>query len=248
AFPTEPDAWAMDSRDEHIPNNTVRWESGPDSAIGQAPPEWNAIAARGGRTIELDDNLEDWMGLWWWDVDTTHTVVGPPATGSGSLRVVWDEEALWIGAIVRDDDLLNPAPREQPWAGDSLEIYLDLNTPDEIGMQVYNERVFQIQLVPSLPELPEGHLMFSRPENRSTEGIEHVTHTRHGGERVIVMHEIRLPWTSLGLEGPPERWLGFDWAINDLDADGISRSQMVWRGTMENWRDPSGFARIGLAE
>jgi Carbohydrate family 9 binding domain-like len=249
AFPTEPGAWAMDSRDEHIPNNTVRWESGPDSASGQAVPEWNAIAARGGREIHLDDNLEDWMGLWWWDVDTTHTAVGPPATGSGSLRAVWDDEALWIGAIVRDDDLLSPAPLEQPWSGDSLEIYLDLNAPDEIGTQGYNDRVFQIQVVPSLPDLPEGHLMFSRPEGLPTEGIEHVAHTRGGGERVIMLHEIRLPWASLGLDGPPpEHQMGFDWAINDLDADGISRSQMVWRGTMENWRDPSGFARIGLAE
>jgi len=35
-------------------------------------------------------------------------------------------------------------------------------------------------------------------------------------------------------------------AVDDLDEGATDHTQMIWRGTMNDWRDPSGFPRIKL--
>jgi hypothetical protein len=46
----------------------------------------------------------------------------------------------------------------------------------------------------------------------------------------------------------PGKTVNFDLGVNDSDGDTGRDSQLMWKGTDENWSDPSGFGSLNLTE
>lgn len=76
-----------------------------------------------------------------------HEIVRNPSITKASWRAQWDEDMLYLFVEVTDDAIYSP-PANQPWEGDGLELYLDLNP-------MVNQ-TFSYQLSEKTTWLPEG--------------------------------------------------------------------------------------------
>lgn len=231
-FPAVRGDWHRRMREAN-PAGTLAWRSGSDQATGEALPEWNAIPRR-------PSPLDWWSTLWPWQCGVERTVAGafapqPPAR----LFAAWDDEALWLRAEMPDEDIEEPTPRTRPWAGDALEVYLDLRSPGDLGRPGRGEGTHQIIAAPRAETVwLDGAL---------TDAVSAGGGTRREGEQRWWTLTLRVPWNALDLDGPPAgRVFGLDWGIDDLDRGSPMRAQMMWHGTVDNWRDAGGYARVVL--
>jgi len=152
------------------------------------------------------------------------------------------EELVLEGAVI-DDDVAPPLSPEQPWVGDGVEFFLDLREED-LGKAEYGPGVFQFFLLPPSPLFPRGRLAMWQPEIREMPGEYFQI------ERTAQGYQFRVAFPAggaFGVESLGERRLiGLDWVLDDLDSFSPRHTQMVWQGTSNNWRDPSGFPLLRL--
>ncbi|MDP6381446.1 MAG: sugar-binding protein, partial [Phycisphaerae bacterium] len=119
-----------------------------------------------------------------------------------------------------------------------IELYLDTRQERFLGRGIYNREVFQIYMIPGDGKDIEAH--FSRRPFRPRDAeIASVLSDR--GYRI----EARMPWRNFPWM-TPERMgvLGFDVAINARSAGGPRDYQIMWHGTVENWRNAINFGRM----
>lgn len=151
------------------------------------------------------------------------------------------EELILEGQVI-DDDVVPPLSPEQPWVGDGVEFFLDLRQED-LGKAEYGPGVFQFFLLPPSPLFPEGRLAMWQPD------IQEMPEEYFQIERTMQGYQFRVafPVEALETESLADRKLiGLDWVLDDLDSFSPRHTQMVWQGTANNWRDPSGFPLLRL--
>ncbi|MEX0776737.1 MAG: sugar-binding protein [Phycisphaeraceae bacterium] len=144
-----------------------------------------------------------------------------PADSSASLRMAWDDKALYLLVDVADDAFYQKWSDAESWRGDSLQLAFavsrrddpkagfDADRPSELavaltpqGPQVYRNMTFDVIGVPN------GAI----PESQAKATIRQ---TERGLEYAVV-----LSWASLGLERAPiaGQQLGIALTVNDADA------------------------------
>ncbi len=159
---------------------------------------------------------------------------------SGAARVAWDGDALWV-AVEITDDALRPELQGGAWSGDCVELFLDLRPPDEVGSAIMTGDVYQT-FCPS----PGAGEEKNPVSGRFPEGSQFITAKTPTGWLL----EARVPLASAPAPVQPGTRIGFDIALDDADnVDGeraTRKSQMVWRGTRNNFEDPSAYGSIEL--
>jgi hypothetical protein len=157
-----------------------------------------------------------------------------PADGSGTWKVLYDAENLYVIVEVTDDILQNDSASS--WQDDSVEVYLDggntkLSTPlsGDDHQYTFGWTTDDIQ-----GTNVAGY----------TEGIEHAQATTETGWRI----EIKMPWLSIqGALPQAGDLIGIDCYYNDDDDGGDSREgKMLSLSAEEFWNDASGWGTAVL--
>lgn len=168
---------------------------------------------------------------------------GGPDELSGEARLAYDDNALYLTVKVHDANLKAP----EPWpgvAGSSLELFLDLRTPEQgLGGAHYGDGVCQFLIRPELPGVKAAIWSPQLPDAVRS-GVAVTGKTQKDGYEVTVT----LPWRAFGLRRVPESF-GFDLGLNGAFPDQAKRkTQLMLFGTAQNFRSAAGFGRIHTQE
>jgi hypothetical protein len=167
-----------------------------------------------------------------WGLASTNSFVplADPADGSGTWKVLYDKENLYVLVDVTDDTLKNDSANA--WQDDSVEIYFD----------GYNTKL-------TTPLSGDDHqYTFGWTANDIqgtnitgyTDGIEQAQVTTATGWRI----EVKMPWLTIQRAAPAVRELiGIDCYYNDDDDGGDTREgKMLSYSPVEGWNDASQWA------
>jgi hypothetical protein len=172
-----------------------------------------------------------------WAVASTQNFVplDDPANGSGTWKVLYDADNLYVLVDMTDDVLQNDS--SSSWQDDSVEVYFDggntkLDTPlsGDDHQFTFGWTTDEIQGTNA-----DGY----------TEGIEHAQVDTDTGWRI----EIKMPWLSIqDATSQAGDLVGIDCYYNDDDDGGDSReNKMLSFSAVEGWNDASQWATAVLA-
>jgi hypothetical protein len=172
-----------------------------------------------------------------WALASTHSFVplADPADGSGTWKVLYDANNLYVLLDVTDDSLKNDST--SAWQDDSVEVYFDggntkLSTPlsGDDHQYTFGWTATDVQ---------------GTNITGYTAGIEQAQATTATGWRI----EIKMPWQSIQGKAPLARDLiGIDCYYNDDDDGGTTREgKMLSYSAVEGWNDASQWATASLA-
>jgi len=158
-----------------------------------------------------------------------------PADGSGTWKVLYDEENLYVLIDVVDDSLQNDSAAA--WQDDSVEVYFDgFNTKLTTALSGDDH---QYTFGWTADDIQGTNI------TGYTDGIEFAQVTTAAGWRI----EIKMPWLSIQGVAPQARDLiGIDCYYNDDDDGGDTREgKMLSLSTVEGWNDASQWGTAILA-
>ena len=209
-----------------VPDDIVALEIKPAPDAPPRPAPDSAVASYATLSPVVDGHLTEY------DLSTTftRTVVG---SSDNQVRFAsqWDKDYLYVGVQVVDADLQNDSP--ESWYDDNVELFLD---PTFNRGTTYDSLDRQLLLGwgdSTLSILPQA-----------LAGVQYAQANLVDGYSM----EMAIPWTQLGGGATAGHVLGFDVGVND-DDDGAEReAQLMWVGSGENFRNPSGFGRLVLAK
>ena len=156
---------------------------------------------------------------------------------SAMWRSGWDEYGfnLWVG--IQDDKFVKDS--DQPWADDSIEIYIDANGSREAKFDGQDD--FQLTFRMKDKTVSVGG---SSPK-RNTSGIRHKMVKTSTGYRL----EASIPWSLLNVKPQAGLRMGFDIQVNDDDNGHLRDAKISWNAAMDQaWKNPSLFGEVILAE
>ncbi len=170
-------------------------------------PKLECVLNRRENVVNLAEGLgqadRDWKG---------------PHDLSATAALTYDDTALHLAIDVEDDMHFQTGNPFKLWEGDGLQIALKMNDSDlsylqaELAYVPGKGPVAWVDKAPSHSRLAIGALPEEVTRTASREGS--VTHYR-----------IDFPWSSLGLNGPPQGAFRFSFLANDND--GAGRKQWI---------------------
>lgn len=212
--------------------------------------------------LRVDGDLGDWAGVPEVAVEGRARLVRQPQLYRGladlgaSLRLAWDDRALYLAATVRDDHFVQEQTGFNTWKGDCLQVGLD-TLPGRQGEATGNlladnasrgNTELDLALTSKGPEAYRT-ITFdpTKLPVRLLDGKEAQLAVKAvpGG----LVYEAALPWTSLGRTAAPpaDRQLGFALAVNDLDSpDQLDPKAIGLFGGICPVKDPAQFGRLVL--
>ena len=156
---------------------------------------------------------------------------------SAMWRSGWDDYGLnlWVG--IQDDQFVKDS--DQPWADDSIEIYIDANGSREGKFDGQDD--FQLTFRMKDQTVSVGG---SSPK-RNTSGIRHKMVKTNTGYRL----EASIPWKLLNVKPAVGLRMGFDIQVNDDDNGHLRDAKISWNAPLDQaWKNPSLFGEVILAE
>ena len=150
-----------------------------------------------------------------------HGKPSSPEDFSATLTLQADMKGTLRATVDVRDDLAGKPSRED-WDTDSIELFLDRSLFNG-GAEIYGSKTQQITFV-------------RHKKKQIVNGVSCTVSESVGGWRA----EICIPVLN-------NDWLGLDFAVNDSDGE-HRKSQLVWSGNGENYKNRSGFKVIRIAE
>ncbi len=201
----------------------------------------DAVIPSPGTMPRLDGSIDE---VWYFSEEhaiNTSQVGTPPSSDadcSGTWRALWNWEALYVLAIIKDESLTaDSGGGTNKWNDDSVEIYVDGdNSKDTSASGDLNAHQYTFWWGDEVWEEPSA----IHHGADSLVGVDYAVITTEDGYLI----EAKMPWMSImGKAAEPGQLIGFDVWIND-DDDGDTRdSQVSWYSTDGNgWQDPSVWA------
>jgi hypothetical protein len=161
----------------------------------------------------------------------------------GRLRLMWDEEHLYLGVEAQDDKYV-PRPERgmQGFAGDSIEFAVQ---PENILTPEANRYEFEIYR----PAGDEKYCASRRsplPPEMITNWQATISQTGRAGD---VNYQVAIPWPDIGIENPEiGKTFSFALVLNDSDAGRFTggRVRIRWFRGLDTGKDPSMFGDVTL--
>lgn len=168
--------------------------------------------------LTIDGSFQDW-GIDTYPIDNVVFGAGNwegRADLSGSMRVAWDEDYLYLAVRVRDDRYVQNATGRDLFKGDSLEILFDR----EISSDYYDSSLsaddYQLGISPGSPTPgvnPQAYLWFPRHIEGPRSNVIIGAASEEEGYRV----EVAIPWSVFEVTPSPGQHFGFAVSISDND-------------------------------
>jgi outer membrane protein assembly factor BamB len=165
-----------------------------------------------------------------------------PADCSARVTVRRTADAFEITVDVTDDVVTFAGVRRRQT--DGVEIYLDTRPDAERKKNPTRYGKGAVQII-CLPLAKNGAAIspgfWARSGAKPIPGLKATSFVRNNGYRIVV----HIPKDALKADYyVPEGELRIDVGINDTDAGGRRKSQIIWSGNNDNWLDPSCFGRV----
>ena len=177
-----------------------------------------------------------------WVTAPTYTFSHPRGnTAEGSdnqitLKAVWDQEYLSVAVEVIDNETV-AVDTDKPFQNDGIELLFDVKNKNASAWEgnPQEHKQFIVDFNKKTLVKPEGFAVEVRRADITTRSPEH-------------RYEVRIPWTSLGIERPTVGLeIGFDVANNDRDETG-EKVHFTYTGRDTNFLVPGKFARLELVD
>lgn len=182
--------------------------------------------------IVLDGAADDaWLNPEVLSMKAENILVGDGFTNadlSGEAKLLWDNDYLYLLALVKDDTKVNDS--ENTYEDDNVEFYFDVNNDkaDEYGA---NDVQYSFAW-------DDGTTVGTLPDGRSIVDIEYELSETTDGYLV----EARIPWTTLQASPSADQMIGIDFMINDDDNGAGRDGKLSWNASTDDaWQNPSIF-------
>lgn len=217
----------------------------------QVPSQKKVYAARAASPLKIDGSLADWdksssismkdisyfkEGLSW----------GGPADLSGDAYLMWDDNNLYLAAVISDKiPLVNKQQKANVWNGDALEMVIGVDPNADKERTAFAGGDYQIG--------------FSTGDGKGNPAIIWNWQRRRepAGSKIAVKKtaaplgyvlEAMIPWEFFRMDPAPASGakIAFDLAFDDADAAGERERQFIWNGDYDFYKDPSVWGILEL--
>ena len=210
--------------------------------LGAADDAIKGVPFKPDPPFAIDGDLGDWA-----DVphvhamkDAAHVVWGrgawtAPSDLSGTARLAWRYDNLFVAADVTDDQLRQTQRGDGIWKGDHIELYLDVQPDLEPSRNIFGRGQFQFAVSPgnflktgdALTDCaPEAYCF--RPRSTSVDGVKVGARKTEAGWSI----EVAIPWGLLGIKRPTKGMtLRFEIALSDTDSPEAKQESMMTTST-----------------
>ena len=162
----------------------------------------------------------------------------------GDVYLAWDEQALYLFSLIQDADIMNPLREMTPWTGDAIEIFLDMRLGKDFRKKEYGSGVFQIFIIPPDHEHPQPLFTVWQPSGVLFKGVELASQVLKDSYTL----ELRIPWENLTTDKiHPDRIIGFEATLDDIDTGDYEQRQLIWRGGAGNYQNASLLTPLTLS-
>jgi len=217
----------------------VRWRSNNGTPI---------FAYYTDRPPTLDGYLGEWTGTVY---AVNHVVYKPenwygPSDLSGTFYIAWDEDHLYLGIEVFDDQHVQASSGKMLYQGDDIELQLDVNLLDDFNETKLSGDDGQVGL--TVRDLLSGEYEAYAWRPPSLEGPLEVALAARQTTSGYVL-ETALPWWALNLSPRVETPYGFCLSLGDNDSPGTAAQEsMVSTAPEPKWGDPTTWGTLILVD
>jgi len=208
-----------------------------DESENEATEEVTEVEVRPGPSViavflqsppTIDGDINDWE-LPLYAVETAVAGQGYYANKkdvSGEVKLGWDAQFLYVGALVRDTKFVQEATGPQLWKGDSLELLLDAELAEDFDDNTLSLDDYQLGISPgNLLEdpVPEAFMWAPRQLAGARNSLLIASRLTDDG----YMMEIAIPWSEFDVVPQTGQHFGFLFSISDNDTAGTNVQQTV---------------------
>lgn len=191
--------------------------------------------------IAVDGDLGDWSAVPnAITVDKPEQVIYGAGTWqsssdmSGTVRLAWRQECLFLAASVVDDQLVQTQRGADIWRGDHVELYVDARPELEPTRDALGEGQFHLGFSPgnfqhtgdSFTDCPPEAYCF-RPEGVSLDRLLVASQQTANGWTL----EAAIPWTLFGITPEQGLYLRIELALSDTDSPEPRQESMITTST-----------------
>lgn len=188
------------------------------------------------RAITVDGHLDDLTAMTPiqlpQDGDVQTSPYGGPADLSGSVWFTYDQQNLYISALMTDDVQFQPATDSNIWQGDGIQFAVGSGAPGE--QTAWSE--IGAALTSAGPQL---YRWLANGESAGSVPGAQVAVTRDDATRQTT-YEIAIPWAHLLPIQPADRLVSLSLLVNDNDGSG-RKGWIEWGGGIGGSKDSSLF-------
>lgn len=222
---------------------TFRGIGFPEVSIDQQmvmSPERKNLLQQSKKSVVLDGDLSEWGELPYRN-NEMNTIANPFAhtgdqDGQVAFQLSYDEEFLYVGASIIDDELL-PSKSDRLTDGDAFLVLID---PNEERKSAYNNGLngtFFIGISPSYAGETNDELFLS---SKDLEGAKGKLVKTANGYNV----ELKIPLEAITkVQGKDWKTIRVNAGINDFDKDYEHNAALLWK---PDWRGDMNYAGSGM--
>ncbi len=198
----------------------------------------------------IDGDLGDWSLD---SVDVSHVTYGHEKWGgeddlSGDVMVGWDEEKLYLGVTVVDDNYQQRMSGENIYLGDSLEVLFDRNVQEDYLSHKLDGDDYQLGISAGSPDInnnPQAYLWNPKSKAGGKSKVQIAASVTSDGYIV----EVAIPWNAFAVTPKKGQHYGFVFSISDNDHSSKNVQQTIVSIIDERiWTDPSAWGDLLLTK
>ena len=156
---------------------------------------------------------------------------------SAEWRASWSEQYFNLSVTVWDDQLMEDS--DQPWADDSIEIYIDADGSRQDKFDGKDDFHLFFSMKDQAVSLSGGS------PQRTLDSIRHKMVETNEGYRL----DMNIPWQLINVKPQVGLKMGFDVHVNDDDNGNLRDAKMTWNAAIDQaWKNPSLFGEVVIAE
>lgn len=165
---------------------------------------------------------------------------------SGVFQIGWDNDALYIGAVIRDTRFVQTATESELYRGDGLEILIDTDLSGDFYSDELSSDDYQIGFSPGnliQSSDPEAYIWYPGSQAGTALQINVAGQQTADGYAM----EVKIPWSVLGISPNANQRYGFVLSVNDNDSVGdVQQQSVVSFGYQRTLFDPTGWYNLLL--
>jgi len=209
------------------------------------PPRPEVKAYKTGTKIKIDGNLNDWSKK---DIikllPNVHLEYGSFTKTDidllGECWFAWDEEYLYFGANIVDNEIISSYENNMIYRNDCIELFID---PDDDGLLWGSPLDYQIGLSPATNENDSKTQSWSWFQKGGTDDLVLVDSELTDKGYVI---EAAIRWEFLNIKPQKDLVLGISPALHDLDNDDNSPTGKLNWYYLYKYREPTELGKLIL--
>ncbi len=198
----------------------------------EKPPRAIREAGKLKKPLTFDGDFTDWEGACELSMRNPK-VAGDDCSGFG--YIAWDDEFLYVGVSMRDNEMLNAQPRAKLYLKDSMELWVSTE-PRESGSG-YGPKDKQFFLTPTSGE---GKPILAKLTNVEGGVMEDIPGSKFRGGKTALgwAVEAAIPWATFpdGFRPKPGAKIALNMRVNDADT-----SHERWKIDPEDASHAGGF-------